>query len=340
MDKEETGYTQIKQSNQCPETETDQMIYTVVPVYVLIISVLGIVLNILVLLVFWLHKKACTVPEIYLSNMAAADLLLMCFMPFWAVTIANKYNWFFGPHMCRLVNLCIVVNATCSIYFLVLVSIDRFLALAHPLIRSRKCAQLGCVLVWCFGLILGIPTLICRKVKDYPETNSSECSFGCSPNVFYTNEGLQTVFGFIIPVAIISCCTVKIIQALKNRPVEGARIQKVEHKATFLVLVVLVAFLICWVPFHIMRMIEIFLRTGIIPGNSSCEVVRVFDICMHTFNYFAFFNSVLNPILYVIVGKNFRTKMREVSKRYTETKSSSTRLTTKHKYVQVCIFLT
>uniref|UniRef100_A0A673C3A6 Bradykinin receptor B2 n=1 Tax=Sphaeramia orbicularis TaxID=375764 RepID=A0A673C3A6_9TELE len=268
----------------------DQMIYTVVPVYLLIISVLGIVLNILVLLVFWLHKNPCTEPEIYLSNMAAADLLLMCFLLFWAATVANKYNWFFGALMCQMVNFCIVVNANCSIYFLVLVSIDRFLALVHPLsndrIRSRKCARLGCVLVWCFGLSLGIPTLMCRKV-------------------------VKTMFGFIIPVAIISYCTVKIIQALKNRSVESARIQKMEHKATFLVLVVLGAFLICWAPFQTLRIIENFLRTGIIPGNSSCEVVRVFDICMHTFNYLAFFNSVLNPILYVIVGKNFRTKMRE-----------------------------
>ncbi|XP_029983394.1 B2 bradykinin receptor-like isoform X2 [Sphaeramia orbicularis] len=307
-------------SNQCPETEIDQMIYTVVPVYLLIISVLGIVLNILVLLVFWLHKNPCTEPEIYLSNMAAADLLLMCFLLFWAATVANKYNWFFGALMCQMVNFCIVVNANCSIYFLVLVSIDRFLALVHPLsndrIRSRKCARLGCVLVWCFGLSLGIPTLMCRKVKDYPQFNFSSCSFDCSETVFYTNEVVKTMFGFIIPVAIISYCTVKIIQALKNRSVESARIQKMEHKATFLVLVVLGAFLICWAPFQTLRIIENFLRTGIIPGNSSCEVVRVFDICMHTFNYLAFFNSVLNPILYVIVGKNFRTKMREVSNRY------------------------
>ncbi|XP_029983392.1 B2 bradykinin receptor-like isoform X2 [Sphaeramia orbicularis] len=309
------------------------MIYTVVPVYIIIISVLGIVLNILVLLVFWLHKNPCTVPEIYLSNLAAADLLLMCFLPFWAVTIANKYNWFFGLHMCRMVNLCIVMNANRSIYFLVLVSIDRFLALVHPLshasMRSRKCAKLGCVLVWCFGLILGIPTLICRKVKDDPGSNSSGCSFGCSETVIYTNEVVLTVLGFIIPVAIISYCTIKIIQALKNRPVEGVKIQKMEHRATFLVLVVLGAFLTCWGPFHIMRMIEIFLRTGIIPGNSNCEAVRVFDIFMHTFNYFAYFNSVLNPILYVIVAKDFRKKMCEVFKRCTKVRTSVLSVTTR-----------
>ncbi|XP_029983395.1 B2 bradykinin receptor-like [Sphaeramia orbicularis] len=291
----------------CPATQTDWMIYTVVPVYVLIISVLGIVLNILVLLVFWIRKKAWTVPEIYLFNMAAADLLLTSFLPFWAVNVSNKFIWSFGSHLCRIVNVCIVMNSNCSIYFLVLVSIDRFLALVHPLTRDRVCkrtyAKLSCLLVWCFGFLLSVPTLMCRKVKHYPEQNATSCIFNCSEAVYITTESIMTVFGFIIPAVIISYCTVKIVHALQ-KPLEGVKIKTMEHKATILVLVVLVAFLVCWVPFHIVRMIELLLRTEIIPGNDSCEVVRIFDICTHIFVYFAFFNSVLNPIIYITIGRS------------------------------------
>ncbi|XP_029983174.1 B2 bradykinin receptor-like [Sphaeramia orbicularis] len=305
----------LENSTPCPETETQQMFSKVVPVYIFTLSVLGIVLNILVLLVFWLHKNPCTVPEIYLSNLAAADLLLMCFMPFWAVTIVNKYNWVFGPHMCRLVNLCIVMNANCSIYFLVLVSIDRFLALVHPLsharMRSRKCAKFGCLLVWCFGLILSIPTLVCRKVK-HKKSNITQCILGCSTTMFYTNEGILTVVCFIIPVMIISYCTVRIIRSLNKRPIESLGTQRKEYKSTILVLVVLVAFLICWVPFHLTRIIDVFLRAEIIPGHDSCDIVNTFEMFMQIFSYIAFLTASSTPILYVIVGKTFRDKTLEV----------------------------
>nr|XP_013876381.1 PREDICTED: B2 bradykinin receptor-like [Austrofundulus limnaeus] len=80
-------------------------------------------------MVFCLHKKACTTPEIYLSNMAAADLVLVSFLPFWAVFVSNHFHWTFGDAMCKIINMIIIMNSFCSIYFLVLVSIDRYLAL-------------------------------------------------------------------------------------------------------------------------------------------------------------------------------------------------------------------
>ncbi|KAK7877103.1 hypothetical protein WMY93_032183 [Mugilogobius chulae] len=60
-----------------------------VPPYIYTISALGILLNLLVLLVFLLHKKKCTATEIYLSNMATADLILVTFLPFWGVYEAS-----------------------------------------------------------------------------------------------------------------------------------------------------------------------------------------------------------------------------------------------------------
>ncbi|MEQ2245915.1 hypothetical protein ILYODFUR_032944 [Ilyodon furcidens] len=89
------------------------------------ISVLGIALNICILMVFILHKKPCTVAEIYLTNLAAADLVLVSFLPFWAISAWNKHKWIFGRALCKMVNVGILMNVYCSIYFLVLVSIDR-----------------------------------------------------------------------------------------------------------------------------------------------------------------------------------------------------------------------
>ncbi|XP_068574055.1 B2 bradykinin receptor-like [Cebidichthys violaceus] len=302
----------------CPNAELKEWHITVLPVYILFITVLGIVLNVFVLMVFCLHKKACTMAEIYLSNMAAADLLLMTFLPFWAVYVANKFDWTFGNPLCRLVTLSITMNAYCSIYFLVLISIDRYVALVHPLshegMRRPKYAKLGCLLVWCFGLFLSVPTLVYREVENSTYSNSTVCHLKyptLTENCLFTV--MLTTIGFIIPLSIISFCTFRIIQVLKNRLIVGLNTKKWEQKATTLMLAVLLAFMICWVPFHLVKIVLLLLHAKVL---TDCTIITIIYTCANIFMYFAFFNSVLNPILYVIVGKNFRKKVRELFKQW------------------------
>ncbi|XP_069007921.1 B2 bradykinin receptor [Embiotoca jacksoni] len=314
----------------CPDTDAWEWLNTSQPVYILIITVLGIVFNVFVLMVFCLHKKACTVAEIYLSNLAAADLLLVSCLPFWAVNVFNDFNWPFGQFLCKVVNVGIKMNVYCSIYCLVLVSIDRYVALvytmSHGRMRRPKYAKLGCLLTWGVGLLLSAPALIFREVKHFPEYGINACFLNYpSHAVELFCDGMLIIFSFIFPISIISFCTLKIIQALRIQAIERFNAEKTERKATTLMLAVLLAFLICWVPFHMVTTLDVLLRANILGG---CHLTTVLDICNQIFTYLAFFNSVLNPILYVIVGKNFRKKAQEIFKQWsirTRAASESTR---------------
>ncbi|XP_054909347.1 B2 bradykinin receptor-like [Poeciliopsis prolifica] len=297
-----------------------------VTAYILSISVLGIVLNIFVLTVFVLHKKPCTVAEIYLSNLAAADLFLVSFLPFWAANVYHKFDWIFGLAMCKMVNVSILMNVYCSIYFVVLISIDRYLALVHPLslekMRRPKFAKICCVVVWILGLSLSIPKFINRKLA--PDKNITSCS-ELDETLLQATEWMILVLGFFIPISIIFFCTAKILKALRNRSIQGVKMRKKDQKANALVLAVLLAFLICWVPYHL-RSIPTWLYKARILAKCSSEIIQHF--CGQFFTYLAFFNSVANPILYVIVGRNFRDKLKELINQWDQKRSATIRLTT------------
>ncbi|KAA8582070.1 B2 bradykinin receptor isoform X1 [Etheostoma spectabile] len=308
---------QSNTTNKCPPAEFKDWHSSVVPACMLLTSVLGIVMNLFVLMVFCFHKKACTVAEIYLSNLAAADLFLMVCLPLWAANAINRYDWPFAHHLCSLFPLPINMNAYCSIYFLVLISIDRYIALVHPLshkgISRPKFAKLGCLLVWGFGLLLSIPTLVYRKVAYFSRYNKSLCFLNYSVKEQLLFDGIQNTFGFIIPICMISYCTLIIIHSLNNRLIERSKSQKMEQKATTLVLVVLLVFVICWVPHHVVLILTTLIKAGVLR---ECSIIANVQICSTVFMNLAFFNSVLNPILYVVVGKNFRKKVRGLFKQW------------------------
>ncbi len=300
------------------------------PTFMFTICVLGIVGNVFVLLVFGLHKKACTVAEIYLGNLAAADLLLVLCLPFWAINSIDGFKWRFGSLMCKLVNTGIRMNMFCSIYLLVLVSADRCIALAHALSRGRmrrpRCAKLNCIAVWVFGLILSIPMLHFRDTQFIPELNITACILNYpNPNIGLVCDILLILLGFIIhfwwsPTArwrsselwASRSSTASMQKTLKESHHPGAG----GADGVSLVLGAVPPRDLQGYPDALWRL----QRMRLYNHRGRLQSI---------FTYLALSNSVLNPILYVIVGKNFRKKVKELMKQLTEKKndltSSSTR---------------
>lgn len=198
---------------------------------------------------------------------------------------------------------------------MVLVSVDRYVALVHTMshgmMRRPKWAKLGCALVWGLGLVLSIPTLLYRRSMYIAEHGVTACSIDYPDfTTMLVCDALAIVFGCLLPGCVITCCTFKIVQALKNQAMERFNVENTERKATRLVLAVQLAFLICWVPFHLNIVMDVFLTAEVL--QVPCALVIFVEVCSQIFTFLAFFNSVLNPMLYVIVGKNFRKKVREV----------------------------
>ncbi|XP_028809302.1 B2 bradykinin receptor [Denticeps clupeoides] len=299
----------------CSEYEGSwRLLSSLQPAFLSLISAVGVVANSFVLAVFCLQRKPCSVPDVYLGNLAAADLVMVLCLPFWAVTTANQFHWVFGELLCKLVNVAISMNYFCSVLFLLLVSVDRYLALVRPMCPSRLrrpvWAKRVCLGIWILGFLLSLPILLFRTVASFSEYGVDAC-FLAYPHQAWRVQRNVTVnlVGFLVPLPVVAFCSVHIIKALKDGSVAMMPGVRTERKATQLVLVVLVVFVVCWTPYQLQRFLD---TLDFFQVTAGCLWGHILDIGEQLFTYLAYSNSAVNPFLYVIVGKHFRRRAKVV----------------------------
>uniref|UniRef100_A0A8C1LTW1 B2 bradykinin receptor n=1 Tax=Cyprinus carpio TaxID=7962 RepID=A0A8C1LTW1_CYPCA len=305
---------ELNSSNICNDTVAWIWLSSFQPPFLALISILGVLGNSLVLCVFCLQRKPCSVADVYLGNLAAADLIMVLCLPFWTVTIAQGYQWNFSQLLCKVICTAISMNYYCSILFLVLVSVDRYLALAKPMNPSRlrcpKWAKRICVVIWMVGFVLSLPNLLFRRVHFISFIEVDACYLEYPHPAWLLQRNITTNFiGFLFPLTIISLCTFHVVRALKNR---GLMIQpkvQTERKAAKLVLTVLAVFLLCWTPFQLVRFLETLDYFKLVLG---CLWEDILQIGNELATYLGYSNSAINPFLYVIVGSHFRKRAQGV----------------------------
>lgn len=298
----------------CSHTDAWDWLHTMQPAYMSAICLLGVIGNSSVLCVLCLQKRRSSIADIYLSNLAAADLLMVSCLPFWISTVINKFQWRFGEFLCRLINSVVGMNYYCSVLLLTVVSVDRYLALTKPLSRGRQrrafWAHGICVTIWIAGILLSFPAAVFRSVQFFPHLGIDACYLA------YPHEGWRlrynmtvNVVCFLIPVPIISFSSYHITKVLRQRPNMRSSSGNVERKAALLVITVLAVFLLCWMPYQILIFLDTLDHYEVISG---CTWAHVLDIGDQLASYLGYSNSALNPFLYVIVGKNFKERAKKV----------------------------
>ena len=104
----------------------------IVPTLFGIIAFLGVIGNTLVIVVVITNHQMRSTTNVLILNLAVADLLFVIFcIPFTATDYVLP-EWKFGLVVCQAVQYLIYVTSYVSIYTLILMSIDRFLAVVFP----------------------------------------------------------------------------------------------------------------------------------------------------------------------------------------------------------------
>ncbi|KAG7469819.1 hypothetical protein MATL_G00132880 [Megalops atlanticus] len=138
---------------------------------VFIVGLLGNGLVVCVLVVY--HWRKMTMTDVCLFHLAVADLLFVTSLPFWS-HYAAAANWPFGDFLCRAVTSLYMLGFYGSIFFMVLMSVDRYLIIVHAVTMVRhKSMQLGtavAAVIWAISLCASLPTIVFTKVFVFMES--------------------------------------------------------------------------------------------------------------------------------------------------------------------------
>lgn len=180
------------------------------------VCAVGLTGNTLVIYVILRYAKMKTVTNIYILNLAVADVLCMLSLPFIAMQLA-LVHWPFGAVLCRLVMTVDSLNQFTSIFCLMVMSVDRYLAVVHPIKstkwRKPRVAKIINLTVWGVSLLVNLPIMIFSGLM--PNNNQA---WACTIVWPEPQEAYQTAFmfytfllGFFLPLIVICLCYLLII---------------------------------------------------------------------------------------------------------------------------------
>ncbi|XP_016090002.1 probable G-protein coupled receptor 25 [Sinocyclocheilus grahami] len=278
-----------------------------IPVLYVIMFLTGFLGNLFVIVVIGKrHKKTGRLVDTFVMNLALADLVFVFTLPLWAVS-AHYDEWPFGETLCKISSFIIAVNRFSNIFFLMCMSVDRYLAVVRLMdsqfLRSSNCAQITCGVVWIISFFLGIPSLVYRRLKD-----DTVC-WEDSKSSFVQGMNLLTIFlTFLLPVLILCLCYGSILVNLRrhSHTAANSRAEARRRHSVKIVLTIIVAFLISWLPFNLFKTIQVIvlMSTGDLSGETRVIVLSglTLSCCL------AFLNSCVNPAIYLFLDQHFRRR--------------------------------
>ncbi|XP_060622275.1 oxytocin receptor [Anolis sagrei] len=306
---------QTSQTNQTFPIKRNEDVAKVEVAVLCLIFFLALTGNLCVLMAIYTTRHKHSRMYFFMKHLSIADLVVAIFQVLpqliWDITFR-----FYGPdYLCRLVKYLQVVGMFASTYMLLLMSLDRCLAICQPL-RSlhRRSDRLSVLLTWIVCLVFSIPQLQIFSLKEVAH-GGVDCwatfILPWGPKAYVT---WITLTVYIIPMFVLSVCygliSFKIWQNIKLKTVHETNlnltsshyhggtlsrvssiklISKAKIRTVKMTFIIVLAFVMCWTPFFIVQM-------WIVWDENAPKEELAFIIT----TLLASLNSCCNPWIYML----------------------------------------
>ncbi|XP_005396439.1 PREDICTED: adenosine receptor A2a isoform X1 [Chinchilla lanigera] len=289
----------------------------------LVIAVLAILGNVLVCWAVWINSNLQNVTNYFVVSLAAADIAVgVLAIPF-AITISTGFCA--ACHGCLFFACFVLVLTQSSIFSLLAIAIDRYIAIRIPLRYNGlvTCTRAKGIIAicWVLSFAIGLTPMLgwnnCSQPKR-KENESQVCDEGQVTCLFEDVVPMNYMvyynfFAFVfVPLLLMLGIYLRIFLAarrqlkqMENQPLPGERtrstLQKEVHAAKSLAIIVGL-FALCWLPLHIINCFTFFCPQC---SHAPPWLMYLAIILSHS-------NSVVNPFIYAYRIREFRQTFRKI----------------------------
>ncbi|XP_030623544.1 P2Y purinoceptor 1 [Chanos chanos] len=238
--------------------------------------------------------------NIFVLNLCMADILHLLTLPFLVDYYKEKSMWRFGQAACKLIRFSFNMNLYGSIGFLTCISLYRYLGIVHTLKVNGRITVGHSIavssLVWLLVFLQSLPELLFEKTsrnitKCYDTTSNRQIQ-----NYMKYSIG-HTIIGFVIPLIILLVCYGHIALVLATKKNVEALLKS---RCLRLVLILVLLFSVCFIPFHIFRNLNLSTRLSKLQNMCRKWYANVY-IANQISHGLACMNSAIDPLLYLHV---------------------------------------
>ncbi|XP_017086382.1 allatostatin-A receptor isoform X2 [Drosophila eugracilis] len=163
---------------------------------------------------------------------------------------------------------------------------------------------------WITIVTTAIPVALSHSVRiyQYKGQGGTACVFSTEEEV-WSLVGFQVSFflsSYVAPLTLICFLYMGMLARLwKSAPgcKPSAESRKGKRRVTRMVVVVVLAFAICWLPIHVILVLK---ALNLYGGSHLSVIIQIIS------HVVAYTNSCINPILYAFLSDNFRKAFRKV----------------------------
>ncbi|XP_032365667.1 trace amine-associated receptor 13c-like [Etheostoma spectabile] len=269
------------------------------------ISLTTVTLNLLIIISISHFRQLHTPTNILLRSLAVSDFLVgLVLMP--VEVLRQTSCWFLGDFVCFLYNSLTIIITVSSLGDIVLISVDRYVAICDPLHYNTRITvnrvKLSVCLCWLYSASYSF--LFVKDDLTQPGKHNS-CYGECLFVIDYFTGLIDLVLSLIVPVTLIVGLYLRVfavavsqaramrshISAVTHQLSVTPKAKKSELKAARTLGVLVVVFLICYCPYYSFSLAG----DSWVNASSASHILLVF-LC----------NSGLNPVIYAFLYPWFR----------------------------------